>query len=179
MLNGYTIRMTAPFSTGVLCGGKVRIIGPGTITNTTGTGLGVETSGRRSIRLEGVTITGSEEGVGSVEGRITLIDTTMDGTTGPGAVGRRVVKLKNSTVTGSGTNGIEMGSEDCRKGRIKLKNSAVTGSGQDTAVCGVSQACADLASCKRPSVKRESVCDTSHDLASGFPGTSWGVCALD
>jgi len=93
------------------------------------------------------------------------------------------LKLINSTVTGNALNGVAQvetsiacNEQSCMC-RLQLKGSMVAGNGLD-ASCGVSRTCADLASCNLPRVI-STTCDTSYDTGSGFPGTSWGVCALD
>jgi len=87
-----------------------------------------------------------------------------------------VVTLTNSTVTGNALDGIVQ-SASLPRCRLKARGSTVTGNGT-YASCGVAQTCADLSSCGLPKV-RASTCDTSYDVTSGFPGTSWGVCSLD
>ncbi len=88
-----------------------------------------------------------------------------------------VIKLTDSTVTGNALDGIAQVDTQTTQCRITLKGSTVTGNGTD-ASCGVSRTCADLTSCGLPELS-SSTCDTSYDVASGFPGVSWGVCALD
>ena len=70
----------------------------------------------------------------------------------------------------------EPGGEPCL---VRLKQYTITGNGSD-ASCGVSVACADVASCLAPvAISSSTVCGTSYDTTSGFPGTSWGVCEDD
>ncbi len=90
------------------------------------------------------------------------------------------IKLSDSTITGNALDGIAQidmfASTTCQ---LTLKGTTtVTGNGTD-ASCGVSRTCADLTSCDLPKVDPTSMCDTSYDVNSGFPGTSWSVCALD
>jgi hypothetical protein len=87
--------------------------------------------------------------------------------------------LQNSTITGNGLHGIYSANtvatpDECTP---LIRDSIVTGNGTD-ADCGVTETCADLAACAVPNLLNVT-CDTSYDTLSGFPGTSWGVCALD
>lgn len=62
---------------------------------------------------------------------------------------------------------------------LNIDQYSLVGNGTD-ASCGVSAACADIASCETPAnISSHSVCGTSYDSASGFPGVSWGVCDDD
>jgi hypothetical protein len=62
---------------------------------------------------------------------------------------------------------------------LRIDRFSIVGNGTDPS-CGVSVACADIASCSAPvELGAETECDTSHDTASGFPGTSWNICDAD
>jgi hypothetical protein len=62
---------------------------------------------------------------------------------------------------------------------LNIDQYSLIGNGTD-ASCGVSVTCADIASCETPAnVSGHTVCGTSYDSASGFPGASWGVCDED
>jgi hypothetical protein len=61
--------------------------------------------------------------------------------------------------------------------RARISRSSLTGNGL-AASCGATETCADVASCDAPDVSGTE-CETSYDVESGFPGTSWGVCSLD
>ena len=106
-------------------------------------------------------------------GRTKIVDTsvTSNGTVGVASASK--VSLVRATVQGNGLHGIE-GTDG-----IKVSKSDVTGNGV-APECGVTMPCADLATrFSAPKVRNTSVCETSYDETSGFPGTSWGVCSLD
>ena len=87
------------------------------------------------------------------------------------------LKLSESTVSGNGLHGVFRDySFGCDAG-IKLHSSTLTGNGTDID-CGSIQTCADVSTCSVPTLTA-STCETSYDSTSGFPGTSWGICALD
>lgn len=174
-LNGHTVEAGAD-RRGILCLGKCTILGPGTITNS---GIGIGATG---AKVSGVTISGVGIGI-EIEnfghGKLVLRDSTISNAAAQGVLADRRVDLRDSSIVGSGGNGIEVASEDCQRGDAKLKNSVVTGSGVGDPACSVSRVCADLATCKAPRIKDGSQCETSYDLSSGVPGASWGVCNLD
>ena len=88
-----------------------------------------------------------------------------------------VAKLTDSTITGNALDGVAQTALDQCK-LILQGTTTVAGNGTDPS-CGVSRTCADLTSCDPPEVDPASTCNTSYDVNSGFPGMSWGVCALD
>lgn len=62
---------------------------------------------------------------------------------------------------------------------VRVDRFSIIGNGTDPS-CGVSTPCADIASCAElVRFGAETKCNTSYDTASGFPGTSWGVCSAD
>jgi Right handed beta helix region len=62
---------------------------------------------------------------------------------------------------------------------LRIDRFSTVGNGTDPS-CGVSVACADIASCSPPvKLTPETMCDRSHDTSSGFPGTSWSICDDD
>ena len=62
---------------------------------------------------------------------------------------------------------------------VRVDRFSIIGNGTDPS-CGVSTTCADIASCAElVRFGAETKCNTSYDTASGFPGTSWGVCSAD
>jgi len=112
--------------------------------------------------------------------RVIVRDSTINNNGAEGILSdslRGVVKLTDSAVTGNALDGIAQTDTQTTECRLTVKGSTVTGNGTD-ASCGVSRTCADLTSCGLPEVSA-STCGTSYDVASGFPGTSWGVCSLD
>lgn len=63
--------------------------------------------------------------------------------------------------------------------KLRLNRFSMSGNATDAA-CGVSQTCADIASCDELMFFHpETACATSYDTNSGFPGTSLGVCPGD
>jgi hypothetical protein len=68
------------------------------------------------------------------------------------------------------------GGEPCR---IGISQYSMLGNGTDPS-CGVSVACADIASCAPPlNLSESTFCGTSYDTSSGFPGVSLGICDED
>jgi hypothetical protein len=68
------------------------------------------------------------------------------------------------------------GGEPCRVG---IDRYSMVGNGTDPS-CGVSVACADIATCDPPlNLGTATECGTSYDTSSGFPGTNWGICDDD
>jgi len=131
---------------------------------------------------------------------IKLVDATVRNNGSDGVSGYGPVKFLRSNVTDNGRDGVHV------IGPLRVTASTVTGNGRDGvylpyylfgtcrsltlagssvvangtgASCGVTETCADLASCGPPGLTPDSFCDTSYQMDSGFPGTSWGVCALD
>jgi hypothetical protein len=173
-LRGFTL------TGGVLCGGTCKITGPGTITGSGEHGVRATVK----VKLIGVTITGSaENGVEAHNfaetAKAVIKNSTITGNAGMGVNADKGVQLSGSTVSNNGGHGVRMGESTCHRGRLVVKGSNVSGNGTAPA-CGVSAACADLASCSGP--PRLSVgasCGTSYVLGSGIPGSAWGVCSLD
>jgi hypothetical protein len=94
---------------------------------------------------------------------------------------RRVpsARIAGSMIRDNGLYGVEI-TTPCggKKVRLSLSHSQLTGNGTDSE-CGVSLVCADIGSKDEPKVDSDSVCDVSYELGSGFPGSSWNVCAAD
>ena len=86
------------------------------------------------------------------------------------------LRMTRTTIVGNALSGVEAGAafNNCGFGAV---DSTFIGNGTDSN-CGVSQTCADVATCEPPNLVRV-VCETSYDTGSGFPGTSWQVCSLD
>lgn len=82
-----------------------------------------------------------------------------------------------SVISNNGLHGVSTIATMIECPDVTIVDSTVTGNGTD-AVCGVAETCADVAACNLPTVTN-TTCNTSYDVNSGFPGTSWGVCALD
>jgi hypothetical protein len=123
--------------------------------------------------------TGSGLRSGGRSAKIDQSDVTGNGSSGvdgfDGCQGRVKVQVSNSTIDGNALYGVRADALD--RCTVRASDCQITGNGTD-ADCGVTLTCADVASCSLPSV-RDTSCETSYDLGSGFPGTSWGVCSLD
>jgi Right handed beta helix region len=141
-----------------------------------------------------------QEGIdGGVNDHVTVVDSMIDGNSAQGILTEGPLVVRDSQVTNNGAEGIRHDTPVSLKliratvtgnalhGAAQFSlvpgchyraiDSTITGNGTD-ASCGVSQTCADVASCSLPSVDA-STCDTSYDTTSGFPGSDWGVCSLD
>jgi hypothetical protein len=184
-LNGFNITGDSATAHGILCLSRCRIVGPGTIS---GAGSGV--NGPKRIRIEGVTLTGNDTGLyvvgsGKPTSRAVIRSSTVSDNITEGVRSLGSVKATDSTVAGNGMYGIAMGlgsqgSFFSSGGKIALKDSVVTGNGLTHPDCGSMLVCADLATDSvRPRVQGGSACDTSYEVASGMPGSNWGVCSLD
>jgi len=103
-------------------------------------------------------------------GHLKAKDVTANGNGDTGVVAGSYPLMKNITATDNGVYGIQYAG--------KLKDSLVTGNGTSPD-CGVVVTCADLASFELPTLLGTTTCDTSYQLDSGFPGSSYGVCSLD
>jgi len=98
---------------------------------------------------------------------------------------RNVTRLKRATVTGNGGHGLALlrpyiESNEYPCDATIASGSVLTGNGTG-ADCGVSRACADIATCaaSMPDVSADTTCDTSYVVDSGIPGSSWGICTGD
>jgi hypothetical protein len=143
---------------------------------------GIENLGFKSLRIVRSAVTSnSGRGVSSTAGGAALVsESDISGNALEGIVNTGKFKVSGSTVNGNGRSGISGGAADqssCTP--VRLLESTATGNGTDVAVCGVSETCADVATCVHPPELKNSSCSTSYDTASGFPGTSWGVCSND
>jgi hypothetical protein len=167
----------------VLCSGKCRIEGPGTIS-----GGGV--IGNDEIIVRRLTITGSpSNGVLAINAkghaRAWIMDSVINGNAMTGVETDRMAHIFRSRIIGNGRYGVAVSLQpfnDCTRGRIRSWGSEISGNGVDVA-CGTSEVCADVASCaKRGSdrpVLHRTPCDTSYELGSGMPGRSCSLCTLD
>jgi hypothetical protein len=143
-------------------------------------GPGIRSPIDANMRILRTDVSGNgEDGIQSPNGpgRLTVKESTITNNALDGILffGRMKI-ISGSTVTGNGLNGINSGDViNCEN--VTVRDSILTGNGID-ASCGVAQTCADVATCDFPSLSG-TTCDTSYDTGSGFPGTNWGVCALD
>jgi hypothetical protein len=141
-----------------LRGGAGAVIKGVTISGNTGYGVRMQNNARRA--------------------KAKILNSSITDNGDEGVFADRSVSVRDSAITGNGTFGATAGSSDCStNGVVKLKNADVTGNGIDPA-CGVSERCADVASCRLPRVIG-STCGTSYMQNSGFPGDDWNVCTLD
>jgi hypothetical protein len=139
--------------------------------------------GASKLRVIRSAITGNAgRGVwGMFNGRARIAHSDVSGNDLEGVFYLDHLRITDSTITSNGRSGISTGTSSvfssCRT--LHVSDSTVTGNGTDVAVCGVTETCADLATCLVAPVLNDSSCDTSYDTESGFPGTSWGVCSSD
>jgi hypothetical protein len=165
---------------GIGSGGSVKVINS-TITGNAGSGIA---GGSPNITLKVVRSDISNNGQKGVlwysnYGSVSIRESTISGNVEEGVFSGGTLRISRaSSVTGNGLDGVSSGlSVPTECDRITITDSTITGNGTD-ADCGVSITCADITWCREPSV-RDTSCDTSYDTNSGFPGTNWGVCALD
>ncbi len=116
-------------------------------------GRGIATGGNRRLIIKDSSIVGNGEG---------------------GVYHPSLARIVRTTITGNGGSGVS----SCF-GSLRIATSTITGNGTNGAVCGVSETCADLSTCEAPVLTDGSVCGTSYESDSGFPGTNWGVCSAD
>ncbi len=173
------------------------------IDSTVSGGTGVGVSGER-VRVTNGAITGNAgSGIEAFAARsIRVKDSDISGNGGKGIFdptdGPRKVVVQNTTITGNGEEGINVPvplliksgsvitdngldgvnmSHPLEKVKVVVKDSTLTGNGTHLD-CGVVQTCADISTTQAPIVTN-TTCNTSYDITSGFPGTSWDLCALD
>lgn len=106
--------------------------------------------------------------------QLVLEDSLIVGNGEEGVYHPSSARIVRTTITGNGGSGVS----SCF-GSLRIATSTVTGNGTNGAVCGVTETCADLSTCEAPVLTDGSVCGTSYDSDSGFPGTNWGVCSAD
>ena len=87
--------------------------------------------------------------------------------------------VAGSTIVGNGRHGVRSDDSDCVPADgLTVTGSEIAGNAVDPA-CGSEQVCADLVACAAPAMDPASVCVSSHQMASGLPGASWGTCSGD
>jgi hypothetical protein len=177
-LRGFTL--TGGNAYGVRCIGSCKIVGPGTITRSGLDGVRVQ----RRVTILNVNITNNDsDGVDARNNRgnagAVVKESVITGNGSSGVQADRRAKLFATTISANGQHGVEIGKFRCdRPTRLLVRDSTIVGNGVDV-TCGVSRTCADVATCDTPRLSGVSSCQTSYDLSSGFPGSSWGVCSLD
>ena len=121
--------------------------------------------------LDGIRVEGEQTGL--LRLKIAFVDRN-----GRHGVVSRNVGIYQSRVEDNGFHGVFAGAGggSCL---VRLSEYTFLGNGSDPS-CGASMACADVASCAAPlAITASTQCGTSYDTSSGFPGTSWGICAND
>ncbi len=136
---------------------------------------------RLRVVRSGITANGGRGISGESAGRVVIKDSDVSGNALEGIFELDVISIEGSTITNNGRSGVSTGSTAvfslCD---VRISDSTFSGNGTDLAVCGVSETCADIATCgQAPDLQGTTTCETSYDTDSGFPGTSWGVCSLD
>jgi hypothetical protein len=149
----------------------------GTITGSTGAGV----QGLLGVKAREVTITGNATGIAAhrtpATAKVYVRETSITGNMFHGIDTDLRARLKDSSVTNNGLNGVNVPS--LGNSKISVQSSTLSGNGSDPA-CGDTITCADLATCnKPPALNRDSTCETSYVLGSGFPGVSFGICSSD
>ena len=171
-------------SAGVLSD-KISIVGSTIAGNAT---YGVRTNDVVVVK-ESIIDGNGEDGIHAGGGaKIVLKDALISGNALHGVLhtGANVsVKISGCDVTGNGLSGVYhadlVAPISCHM-QAKISDSTITGNGTDGAVCGVSETCSDVSSCRLPNMSNvtcDTSYDTSYDATSGFPGTSWGICTSD
>jgi len=168
-------------------GGRVRFIRS---LSTNNGGVGASTKGGGAFRVSGVFGNGLQGIIGEGKTRIRTTGVHDNGADGVLLTGTRPSKISRSLIFGNAENGVNATLVQIKKSSItgnarhgvvaeaaRIRSTTATGNGV-AAECGVTVTCADIASPAMPSIV-DTTCDTSYDTNSGFPGTSWGVCALD
>lgn len=130
--------------------------------------------GGSTIRNNGIVNGGAGVEVG--RGKATISRSTIQGNHGPGVIAFLDAAVAYSTVNGNEGAGV-VGGDRCLDPDSRADVKLSTALGNESPTCAPGD-CADVASCARPRVRR-TTCGTSHRVASGSPGESWGTCALD
>ncbi|MCC6848575.1 MAG: right-handed parallel beta-helix repeat-containing protein [Deltaproteobacteria bacterium] len=135
------------------------------VTGNGGVGVHADKINARGTRFAG----NGDDGAHTVR-KAQLFECTVSGNLGDGVSSDRLAKVSHyTTVTGNGLDGVDAG-------RIMVKRAAAVAMNGASPACGVSEACDDLATDRRPIVSFDAVCGTSRDTADGG---SWGVCLDD
>ncbi len=179
------VNVTSSTLIGVQCFVGCRVSGPAVISDngTPGASYSAGISSPRLLKLSDVTLSGNW-GYGAIarspddRGTLVVRDAVVTANT-YGLYADHAVKVSSTQVTGNAEGGVILGDPGCaHAGRAQLKNSTVTGNAID-AECGVTEACADVMTCKPPHLTGASSCGTSYVTDSGLPGSSWNVCTSD
>ncbi len=155
---------------------------------------GVRAASRRPVTIRDTTIDGNGwEGIfARYVSRLILIDSVVTNNGRDGLVVDQAFPLgregsppssrfRRVTVTGNNLSGIVHCCYHSSRERpcyLRAVQSTFSNNAVDTSVCGVTQTCADIATCDPPRLA-DTTCEYSYDTNSGFPGSSWGVCSLD
>ena len=169
-------RVTVTGATGIGVKTFRAVIRDSHIDDNPGTGIDVESGDFGLLKLSSSTVSGNGQRGIDADAKVKLKNTSVTDNGLEGIYNMNLVRLTDgSVVAGNGLDGVWVDDDDCP--RLTVRESTVTGNGID-ATCGVSRTCADLSSCAAPSVAK-STCDHSYDTTSGFPGSTWDVCTLD
>lgn len=128
----------------------------------------------RSVIRDNGTLNGGA-GVAALHGSVIVSNSEVAGNLGEGIVARDDARVRGSTIKGNSFGGVVAGFSCFSQGRALVVGSEVT---ENTSPACTAGDCADVASCRSPRVLK-STCDTSHQIASGSPGTNWNACRLD
>ena len=142
-------------------------------------GIHVGTSSRIKVKSSEVTNNVGHGIFGDAASPISIKDSIISGNWSNGVHNGANARLKisGSTITDNERHGVfQSAAGVCPAARIS--SSTISGNATDLATCGVSETCADVSTCVTP-ILSSVTCDTSYDTGSGFPGSSWSVCALD
>ncbi|MCC6766718.1 MAG: hypothetical protein IT293_18825 [Deltaproteobacteria bacterium] len=130
-------------------------------------GIGVSAD---KINARGTSFVGNGDDGAHTVRKALLFECTVSGNLGDGVSSDRLAKMSHyTTVTGNGLDGVDAG-------RIMLKRAAAVATNGTSAACGVSEACDDIATDRRPIVSFDAVCGSSRDTGDG---SSWDVCLDD
>lgn len=177
LIRGTTISGTAAGQEAVKAFGPVKIENSN-ISNNGGPGIHAQGESIKAIDSTISNNAGRGIDVACCDGNVFVSNSTIDGNTLEGIFAdSQLVRVEASTISNNGLDGIRAGGMEPTCFATKVTSSSVVGNGTDPN-CGISQTCADIASCDAPVVTGGS-CGTSYDINSGFPGASWGVCSLD
>jgi hypothetical protein len=177
-LQGFTISGSTGY--GVSCPSNCKIVGPGTITGSRLQGVRAARGVKLfNVTITNSGNSGVDASNNKGTSKALLKGCTITGNANFGVEADKSVGATASTISGNGTGGVAAGpNRGCNAGHVALKDSTVTGNGTDGS-CGVAFSCADVQVCrKKPKLIGTSTCDHSCKT-SAVPCDVWGVCALD
>lgn len=129
---------------------------------------------RSTVRGNGTANGGA--GIAVLHGRAVVSRSTVENNADEGIYVRDDARVIGTTVTGNGSGGVVAGTFGCSTASaVKAFRATITGNASGACAAGD---CADIVACTAPRLTA-TICDHSHQLASGLPGDDWNVCALD